>query len=65
MAMGEKLNRIVAAWRKYWAARTVKWEDRYIIQYEKQIAESLAGIEEAKARRAKAAAFQTSRRGRA
>lgn len=65
MAMGESIKRIVAVLHKRWAARVIKWEDRYVIQYEKQIAESLAGIEEAKARRAKAAAFQTSRRGRA
>lgn len=43
----------LSAWQQ---DRVVKWEDRYIVQYEKQIADSLRGIEAAKQRRAKASA---------
>jgi hypothetical protein len=48
----ERQLKRLSAWHQ---ARVVKWENRYIIQYEKQIADAVAGIEEAKQRRAKAA----------
>lgn len=42
--------------RRWHSARVIKWENRYIHQYEKQIDDALRGIEEAKRRRAEASA---------
>ncbi len=41
----------LSAWQM---ARTIAWEDRYIMQYRKQIDDALQGIVEAKERRARA-----------
>lgn len=40
----------------WYRAQGVKWEERYIIQYEQQIADALMGIEEVRKRRAQAEA---------
>lgn len=46
----------LAAIRRWHHERGVKWENRYIIQYDQQIADAIAGIEEVRKRRAAAEA---------
>lgn len=61
LAWIERHMQRLKAWQQ---ARVVKWEGRYIVQYERQIADALSGIEAAKNRRAQAAAtpLKTTRR---
>lgn len=50
------IARIPKQLRNWYHAQGVMWEERHIIQYHKQIADALAGIEDAKKRRAAAEA---------
>ena len=52
------LARASAAVSRWHHARVIKWENRYIDQYQRQIDDAMRGVAEAKLRREKAASKQ-------